>query len=64
MMPMDDTRANQVTGVHPNVLAEYQLQALAKIERHVQVIKGWVIFFGIMFLLGAVLPALVFLRAS
>lgn len=60
---MDETRVGQVVGAHPNVIADHQLAMLIKIEQHARIIKGWVIFFGLVVLLGVVLPALAFLRA-
>ena len=41
--PMDQHPA---TSVHPNVILDAQAQSLARIERHLVTIKGWVMFGG------------------
>lgn len=40
------------TSVHPNVILDAQAQSIARIERHLATIKGWVIFGGVVLLAG------------
>jgi|JI10StandDraft_1071094.scaffolds.fasta_scaffold1444242_1 hypothetical protein len=47
--PMDQHPA---TSVHPNVILDAQAQSLARIERHLVTIKGWVMFGGLVLLAG------------
>lgn len=41
---------------------ERAVAALERLEQHVRVIKGWVIVFGVVLVVGFVLPALAALR--